>query len=232
MAQSQVALYNIAIAACGGTATLTATSDSVIEAEMCELFYENVRQVALRSMHWNSCKRYARLVEEAERDTSAAWVSTDPEPGYGFSYDLPANYLHARYLTDFSVFEIGYETDQKILSCNIGGSDADEDPPVLCYTIDVTDVTIWEPDLYMAIAYALSAHISMPLHAKPARAKENIALANSIIETARVNNANEMQRLFDKRPDSLGQRGYSYGAITPYVFPYGALYSNPGAGLT
>lgn len=231
MAQSQTALYNIALASVGSDYTVASPSEQSIEAEICELFYEGVRQTALRAAHWNCAKRYSRLTEEVERDTSAAWTSTDPEPGYAFSYEIPANMLAARYLTTYQRFELGYETDQKIISCDIGGSTTPDDQPILCYTIDVTDVTLWEPDLYFAIAYALGAHISMPLHGKDARSARLVDTANGLIMQARANTANERQVMYQETPRRLRERGYTYSAHQPYIHPYGALFVAPGAPL-
>ena len=182
----------------------------------------------LRAAHWKCAKRFARVVEDTERDTSADWVSTDPEPGYGFSYTLPSSMLAARYLTDFSQFTIGYETSAMLLHCNVGGS-ATTDAPILCYTIDVTDVTLWEPDLYQAMVYALAASISMPLHAKVERAKFNYQLANDAILTARTATANEMYRLLQQTPSVLDARGYEYEMNAPYLYPYGSAFTGTGA---
>ena len=228
MAQSQLDLYNMALGAAGLKYTIGALSDETLPRKACDLWYENVRQVVLRAAHWKCAKRYFRLVEEAERDLTADWVSTDPEPGFAFSYELPADMLYARYLSTFAQFELGYETDQKIISCNIGGSAA-TDAPVLCYTVDVTDATLWEPDLYRAMILALAAHISMPLNAKPARAKFNIEEANGAMFAARASTANEMFMLMQSRPAALTQRGYDFPVNDAYVYPYGSLFSATGA---
>ena len=228
MAQSQLALYNLAIASTGTNYRMTSTSEESEPAEICELYYESVRQTILRAAHWKSAKRHIRLTEEAERNTSADWVSTDPEPGFAFSYELPANMLAARYLSDFSQFDIGYETDKKILSCDVGGSAA-TDAPVLCYTIDVMDVTLFEPDLYMAMYYGLGAHLCMALTGKPQRAQGLFNLANQQIVEARANTANEMHRLFKERSLRMQARDAATMLQTPFIYPYGNLLSGTGA---
>lgn len=228
MAQSQLNLYNMALAACGADYSLSATNEETIPASVCNLWYENVRQTVLRAAHWKSAKRYARLTEEAERDLSADWVTTDPEPGYAFSYALPSSLLAARYLTDFSQFDIGYDNDKKILSCNIGGSAA-TDAPVLCYTIDVTDVTLFEPDLYQALIYGLAAHISMPLTGKVARVRGLLELANGVLLSARAATANEMYVVYNQFTERLQARGFTHNIPSIYVYPYGGLLAAPGA---
>lgn len=230
MAQSQLNLYNMALAACGADYSLSATNESSIPASVCNLWYENVRQVVLRAAHWKSAKRYSRLTEETERDQSADWVSTDPEPGYAFSYALPSGLLAARYITDFAQFDIGYDNDKKILSCNIGGSAA-TDAPILCYTVDVTDVTLFEPDLYQAIIYGLAAHISMPLTGKVQRARGVIELGNNILLEARAATANEMYVLYKQYTERLQARGFAHSIPSPYIYPYGSMLAAPGAPL-
>ena len=239
MAQSQVNLYNMALSAVGADYSVATTSDQTIPVEICNLWYEPVRQTILRAAHWNSAKRYIRMTKEAAResetgydvDSDADWQSTDPEPGYAFSYELPSNMLAARYLTNFSRFVIGYETAQKILSCNVGGPDAD-DAPVLCYTVDVTDVTLWEPDLYTAMANGLGAAIGLPLHAQLDRADYIEKKANNTIMQARANTANEMHVMMQQTAERIQARGYSYILADRYVYPYGNLLSNSGASVS
>lgn len=228
MAQSQLALFNLAIAATGTGYTLAATDEDSVPAAMCSLIYENVRQSMLRAAHWNCAKRFARLVEDVERDTAAAWVSGDPEPGYAFSYTAPANLLYARYLTDLSEFVVSDDGTDKIISCNVGGAAA-TDAPVLCYTIDVTDPTRWEPDLYQGIWYMLAAHLSLPLTGKVTRARELFDLANNLVLTARANTANEMLRLVQSVPQVMQLRGNYFPTVTPFIYPYGAMLVPSGA---
>lgn len=232
MAQSQLALYNLALSIVGMDFTISAVDESSVPAEACQLWYENVRQTILRAAHWNSCKRYVRLTEVTERDLSADWVAGDPEPGFAYSYDITAvtSLLAARYLTDFQQFSIGYDTSntKKTLSCDVGGSAA-TDAPILCYTLDVTDATLWEPDLYKAIGFGLAAHITPGTTGKRGLKLDNLAAANQIILEARAANANEMHRYFRSRPTMLGERGYQYTIDTPYIYPYGNLLTSTGA---
>ena len=241
MAQSQVALYNLAISAVGGDYTISATNEESIPAEICELWYENVRQTVLRAAFWQTAKRHVRMTKAAARDsetgydtdTAADWQTSDPEPGWAFSYTLPSNMLRARYLTDFSMFTLGWEEEgsHKILSANVGGETAD-DAPILAYTIDVTDVTLWEPDLYQAIAYGLAGHIAMPLTGKPGKAEMMFTLANGLINEARANTANEMHVMLQQAPGRLQARGYAYQPVlNPYVYPYGNFLAGTGAGV-
>lgn len=228
MAQSQLALYNLALSHCGQDFTIADTTESTIPAAICNLHYENVRQVVLRSAHWNSAKRFARLTEEAERDVDADWVSTDPMPGFAFSYALPSSILAARYLTTFEEFELSVDNDKKILSCNVGGAAA-TDAPVLCYTIDETDPTKWEPDLYAALSWSLAGNICMGLNGKVARAQFAIDTAYRLVLSARANSANEMNRLFEKQAQVHALRGHSQAPSNAFIYPYGNFFLGSGA---
>lgn len=230
MAQSQVNLYNLAISAVGGKYTLSTTSDQVLPAEICNLWYENVRQTMLRAAHWNCAKQYLRLVEVTERDLAADWATTDPAPGYAYSYDIPSGMLAARYLTSFDQFELHYDAGNSKMVINTNhGSDTATETPILCYTIDVTDVTRWEPDLYQAMIYALAGHICMPLNGKITRSRETLAAADAFIMQARANTANEMHQRRQQIPRELLARGYEYSVQAPYVYPYGSTFTGTGA---
>lgn len=231
MAQSQLNLYNLAVSLAGGDYTIASTGEGSIPAAACELHYENVRQVMFRAAHWNSLRRFARLTQDAERDDDAAWVSTDPSPGWAFSYALPTSCLAARFLADFSEFDLSYDNNSRILNTNLGGT-ATEDKPILCYTVDSTDPTLWEPDLYQSVYLALAAIICGPLTGKNAKVQTLSAMANSILASARAANANEYFRRFQQTPGNLQARGYNYTVSTPFVYPYGAMFSVTGAPLT
>lgn len=230
MAQSQVNLYNLALALVGADYTVASTSEESVPAETCELFYENVRETVLMAAFWNSAKQFARLVEVTERDLSADWATTDPAPGYAYSYDIPSNMLRARYLTSFSQFELHYDTGNSKMVINANeGSDTATETPIICYTIDVTDVTRWEPDLYKAVYYAMAAHICMPLNGKITRARETAQAANDVILEARAQHLNEMNRMWAKRPHQLAVRGYEFSVEAPYYYPFGGLITATGA---
>lgn len=241
MAQSQLALYNMALAASGANYTIGAVDEQSIPAELCQLWYENVRQTVLRAAHWNSAKQQIRLEKRSAADaetgytsdSAEAWADTDPEPGYLFSYEIPCKILAARYLSDFSQFSLGNETATggRIISCNVGG-EAATDRPILVYTADNVKVNTWEPDLYQTVVYGLAAHISMGLHGKPSRAASLFDLANQLMNEARANTANEMHRLIVQQPASLTVRGYNFGPVTPFVYPYGAMFTGTAVALT
>jgi hypothetical protein len=229
--QSQVALYNLALDAVGMDYVINAVDEETIGAEKCNLWYEPTRQALLRSAHWNSSKRFARLTIEAERDDAEDWVTTDPMPGWAYSYSLPADYLYARHLADFQPFDIALDNDKLTLVSN-WGSDTASERPILCYTFDQTDITKWEPDLYIAMAHALAANICMGITAKLARKMRLQETVQGLIAEARATAANEYHQLWRFRPSVLAARGYGVQESTQYLYPYGVMFSSTGAPLT
>ena len=225
MAQSQLALYNLAVAILGEPFTIEAVDEETIPAEDCTLWYENVRQTVLRAAHWKSCKRFVKLsTEVADRSDGGDWEAGDPHPGFKYSYELPSGWLAARHLSSYDRFDVGYDdTNSKhVLYC-------DEVDPILVYTKDVTDVTLWESDLYKAVAYGLAAHITPQRTGKRAKSADNIAMANEIITNARVATANEEYGRMDQPiPESLAVRGYAPYVAYGYIAPYGALLTGTG----
>lgn len=221
----------MALSEVGEDYTLTTVNDAVVAASICNLWWENTRQVVLRAAHWKCAKRIARLVEREARDLTAAWVPGDPEPGWAFSYDIPAGMLAARYLTTFEEFDISFDDASKNIVANVGGTVVPDDQPILVYTADVTDPLLLDPDLYQGLIFALAANIAMPLTNKTGKIQTLISLTNSYILTARANSANEMARLFQQTPASLQARGYVYGMQTPFVQSYGPMFSATGAPL-
>lgn len=226
MAQTQLALYNLALSIAGSDFTIVTVTEESIPAATCELWYENVRQVVLRSAHWNSCKRHSRLFLESERVDSTDWTEDDPEPGYAYAYEVPTDFLTARYLTTFGLFSLSVIGGRRTISVN-------EESPILTYTADVTDPETWEPDLYQAMAYSLAAHITMPLTGKPSRVKQNLSAAYEFVLLARTNTANEMYQTLESRPEVLARRGYNFTPTgAPYIYPYGAFFAGTGAPTT
>lgn len=230
MAQSQLALYNLALSLVGDDYSVAATNESSVPAATCELWYENTRQVMLRTAHWKCAKRHARLVVDETRDTAAAWISTDPEPGWAYSYTPPTGMLAARYMSDFSEFDVGFDDSEKVILSNVGGTTVPDNQPILCYTKDITDPTLWDADFYQALAFALGANIAIPLTGKSSRVGTLASLANSAVMQARANSANEMHRLFTQQSEELQLRGYAGPYVTtPYIYPYGSMFVPSGA---
>ena len=225
MAQSQVELYNIALGACGARSSVSAPTENSREAQICNLWYNAVRRQVFRAFHWNSLEAFARLALVKERDPDADWVATDPTPGWTYIYSAPNNMVAARYLTTFQRFRVA-----PYFATNIVGINTDAEDAVMCFTRDVTDVSLWDASLYMAMGYALAGHICMPLSAKPSRSVDLISNANAIITDARLQSANEKSDRLETMPDWIRARGYTGASGSDRYFePYGDFITLTGA---
>ena len=223
MAQDQTSLYNLALSAVGTRTSVSITTERSREAEICNRWYEPVRDQVLRAAPWASAKEVALLAVSAERDYTIDWAAGAPQPPWRFRYALPANYLRARFLDSFARFDLGQYAGAPSLFTDV-------EEPVLTYTIRQTNVGAWDVDLYMAVVMGLAGHIAMPLHGKPQRAAAAIDQANMSIIQARVNAANEQQVTYDSLPDWLIARGASVSlAPSQYIYQNGPLLAITGS---
>lgn len=219
MATSIVDIYNMALNAVGTRDDVSSPSENSREAEVCRRWYDNARDLILRAAFWPSAEAFSRLSVLAERDETEAWTSSDPAPGFRFAYAVPNDLLVPRYQADFGRFTFGVYGSQRAVMSNT-------EQVILAYTRQQTNVGLWDNALLMAIVYSLAAHIAMPLHGKPARAKSMADQANNLILSARELAANTGENQYDTVPDWIAARGYA--KQTPdqrYLFPYGPMIS-------
>lgn len=217
MAQDLVSLYNMACSAIGTKARISLPTEKSREAEICQLWYPTVRDTVLSAAHWSSARAVASLALLADRDLNVGWVDGDPSPDWLYAFALPSDYLYPRYINQYQQFELGIIGTNRVLFSNYN-------PTTLLYTKRQDNPVLWDPLLYRAVANALSAAISMPLHGKASRTKLALELANSAIMEARTNLANKDQSMRESIPDWLSVRGVSQPqAISGYIYPFGPL---------
>lgn len=214
---SEVEVYNLALNAVGTRSNISSPTEISREAEVCNLWYLAVRDQILAAAPWPEATKIAFLPLLAEQDDDE-WLATEPRQGYQYVYGLPSDALRPRYMTDFSRFLYTSFNDQRALHSNVESA-------VLAYTSRLTNVSLWDPELQMAIVYGLAANICMPLSGKPSRAKMLIEQANELILNARVSAANSNYEAHESVPDWIAARGYNSGASTRYFYPYGGLLS-------
>lgn len=214
MAADEVGIYNMALSALGTRSAVAATNEGSPEANACSTWYEPVRDQVFRAAPWPSLAGVARLAVKAERDESAGWVSTDPEPGWRFSYLQPSDMIRPRSLADYSRFKIGLSADNtKILLTN--GEQA-----ILNYTRQVKFVNLWDVDLQQAVAFTLAAHIAKKITGNVGDMSAMFSLATEKVATARENSANEGNFFLETIPEWIAARGYGGTAPVPrYIFP-------------
>lgn len=212
------ALFNLSLDAAGCRQTVSIHTERSREAETCNRWYESVRDQVLRAAFWSSAKGAARLSVVVERDVDVAWATTDPDPGWRYSYSTPNDMLVPRFLTDFTRFELTNAPDNssRIIS--------QTEQAVLIYTKKQTEIDAWDVDLRMAIIYALASHICLPLQGKLDRVQLSVERANALITNARVNDANINENQYESMPEWYTARGF-VGTTVPsrYYYPYGPI---------
>lgn len=229
MIADEVTLFNLALNAVGARSNLAATNERDRGAEVCTLWLPVVRDAVLAAAPWPSCRTQIRLSLLIERDTAEDWVATDPDPDFIYAYSVPSNMVQPSYLSRYGRFIVGTRSAggtagaEKTIMTN-------EEDAILTYTKRQTVTTMWEDPLGMAIAYALGAHICMPLTGKPQRAGMLIQMANDLINTARATAANMSDAPFESIPDWIAARGYGGLTGTRYFYPFGSLLTVPNVG--
>lgn len=223
MAQDQTSLYNLALSSIGTRESVSSPTEESREAEICNLWFTYVRDFILRAAPWPSARAHARLSLLAERDTSVSWTATDPDPGFKFAYAAPADMINPRYITTFERF---------VLSTHDGGTGrrqaimSNVEDVILAYTMRQINLSLWDSQLYFAVAHALAATIAMPLHGKAERAKVSQDRANQIVLEARQSGANADEDTYDFAASWHQARGYGQSApIQRFIYPDGPLFT-------
>jgi hypothetical protein len=218
MALIDLDICNMALSALGIEDSLSSLSEVGVAAEQCNRWYGLTRDLVLRVAPWNSAKAYSRLALLSERDNSANWVATDPEPGYLYAYALPSDFIWPRYFSDYTRFTMGFVGDSPALMTNT-------ESPILFYTKRQEQVQLWDVGLQHSVAYTLAARIAKRLTGKDSDLQNMFALANELVNTARAENANaQMDQLQESIPDWISARGYGGSSpLNRFVFPPAAF---------
>ena len=219
MANTLTGLFNQAISTAGGEAEITDPTENSREANLCRLWYEVVRDNVVQTGPWPSALANKRLALYKERDTALDWANTDPSPGWLYAYLQPSDLLRPRHLQSFASF-----TRQSI--GNTTYIMANEEDAILHYTKRVEDVSKWDGELYMAVMFSLAAHMSFNLTKKITLQRELQEKAQTLVNAALVNVANEEHYRAEAMPRMLTVRGYEDTPnFVTYSYPYATLNS-------
>lgn len=219
MVTSEVEIYNLALSAIGHSSSVAVQDEISREAELCRLWFPQVRDKVLKAAPWSSARAETRLAVYRTRDFNLDWTQLDPSATWSYAYTAPTDMIHPRHSVTFQRFIMSeFEGAMRVMS--------GEENKILVYTKRQDNFSLWDQDLLMSIVYGLGATIAMPLSAKVSRAKELYALANDAILTARVANANEDHYELESMPEWLTVRGASAGTYpNRYVYPVGPTLS-------
>lgn len=142
MATSTVQICNNALIKLGSD-TITSLSDNTKPARLCNKMYEIVRDELLRTHPWNFAIEREQLAQ----------ISTNPDFGYSYQYQLPADCLRVLKISDTSV-EYRIE-GRKLLT--------DANAVKLVYIKKVTDVAQFDSAFSDLLALKLAAELSYSL---------------------------------------------------------------------
>ena len=216
MAQTQLALYNIAATVLGARAKLTSTTQTHRVVEVFNTYYDIVRKAVFNAAWWPSMTTIEPIYLIKER-AAGNWTFGEPWPGDLYLYTVPNNMLRPRHLTTYRNFRY-------INTGGVMGISTHETDPVLVYTMDETDISAWDYDLYQCVAYALAAYAAMDITGIKARAEFAQAQANEFIMQARAENALVTEEATTWVAQRHAVRGWPQGSDPGrYLYPHGGL---------
>jgi len=149
MATSSVEICNSALYKIGAQ-RITALSDNVKAAIICNDQYDRLRKEVLRAHPWNFAITWVAL---------AATANTPVAEEYTTEFALPSDVLRVleTNLAENLDWEIGYNVDGiKVLFCN-------DTAVTIKYIKNVTNTTLFAPDFEEALAFRLAADIAYAL---------------------------------------------------------------------
>lgn len=206
----------MALTHCGSEELVSLPTENSRAAEICNLWYDDVRDYIFRAAFWPSVKGNARLAVLGERDETVDWTAADPDPPWRFAYGVPTDFIAPRFLTNYDRFELS--TTFSAVKCIVTNTEE----AILVYTRRIDIPNVWDQALKMAIIHALAAQITMPLTGKTDRYRINVEAANSYIDGARVMAANTNENQFDSLPDWITARGtVDTSSRIRFIYPYG-----------
>lgn len=186
-------------------------TDTSEEARVCNLFYEMTLAHLIRSARWNFA-----------RDSAPLALSGTPSSGsWAYKYPLPTNCLRPWYIEGFYGFTVA--------GTNILTNVTDTEEPVLVFSKLIDNPDNWDASFQMAMVYALAAHICGPLTGKVKQGQVLFGLANALIQSARVDSANEGHTYVQTQAPWIIARDlpaeYAVDGRAPFYWPDGPLFA-------
>jgi hypothetical protein len=192
MASSQVQISNLALAHIGVSQFIAAPNEKSKEANICALFFEQVRDNLLESLEWNFASRRVKLAQTTSAITN--WL---------YAYQVPTDCIAARRLVMPGMrmlpsesripFEIGSDGKQTVIL-------TDQENAELIYTERVTDPNRFAPSFVTALSWYLAAEIAMPLAVSTQLADRAAKMAQAAFNSAAASDLQQEQE--DNPPES------------------------------
>lgn len=210
-----LSIWNQALAAANARGRVASLTEVSPEADVLSLHYSQVVEAVQSAAWWPCCKAVSRLALTAE--ASSPWDSSMPEPGFQYSYALPANMLRPWYIEGYGRFSLSLRASQTELHTNI-------EDVILHYAVRQDNVSLWSAGQVQATIHALAAAITGQLTGKQSLARTNFQIANLSLEEARAQAANDVGDQVKAAPPWLSARGYGVASPVRFFYPYGELF--------
>ena len=168
---SEAELCNVALQRLGDARRITSFSDGSPEAEACRIIYPTIRNRVLRGHTWNFLTRRVLLAEDAE----------EPISEFENAFILPNDFIRIRQVqtTEDGNFGDRYRLEgRRILT--------DYDEVWLVYQSLITDVTLYPPDLYDALAYLVAADLAIDINQSRGLSEQLEIKGDRILRKARA----------------------------------------------
>ena len=209
MAISDASICNIALRRIGVTQSISALTDSSLEAQACNSVFLHVRENLLSLAAWPFAQTRATLALLTDN-------SADPVGGWSYVYALPSDCLYATRVwsgqrvptqAQRMPFVLEYDsTSRKVLLCDL--ETTTDDPVTLEYVKNITDPTLFPATFRDALVWALASELAMALSVDDSRAMRAKQAAEFALSRAMAGAYNEQH---DVMPDSeiISTRGQS-----------------------
>lgn len=203
MAVSDASICNIALRRIGVSQSISALTDTSLEAQACNDLFLQTRESLLSMGAWPFAQTRATLALLTDN-------SADPVGGWSYVYALPSDCLVAIRLwpgggahrvspnSQRVPFVLEYDsTSRKVLLTDIESTT--DDPVTLEYTKNLTDPTLFPPLFRDALSWMLASELAMALSIEDGRAARARQAAEFAVNRALAFAYNEQH---DVLPDS------------------------------
>ena len=218
--------------------------------------YDLTFQGVARAAHWNCLRYQVKLTllkaaKGTPENPDGTTLPTPPTP-YQYEYAYPPDCLKARYILpqrpddaasptpvfgggllatpSWNVAQAGFPFAVAVDTDSDGNQIrvilTDLEYAQLVYTARVDNPDLWDPHFQRAVVASLGAWLVNPLARNAQVLQEQINIASTVIQQARISDGNEGTTSVDHTPDFLAVRGttvngYPFG---PFVFaPWDAM---------
>jgi len=192
VAESDVKICNMALSRAGVSNFIEDLGEKSEEAAACDLVYATLRDLVLREFPWGFAKTYQTL----------ALVEESPVSGWSYSYRRPSDCLKIHMIAQSArqsdmispiPYDIGSDDSGQLIYTDIN-------PATLKYTRRVENTTLFTPDFDSALAWRITADISLPRSRIKGMSEKAMSMYMLELGRAAAHSANEQQA--DPDPES------------------------------